>query len=96
LSIAEAALYDAIAQNDATVMEMGDDTLKHIAIDLVWAIRSSVTIDWNLKESVRAQMRTKIKRLLAKDKYPPDQEAKAMELVLEQAELIAGNDVQAG
>jgi len=95
LSVAETALYDAIVQNDAAVLQMGDDTLKHIAIDLVYAVRSSVTIDWAVKESVRASMRTKIKRLLAKYKYPPDKEAKAVELVLEQAELIAGTDDQA-
>jgi type I restriction enzyme R subunit len=89
LSVAEAALYDAIVQNDAAVLQMGDDTLKHIAIDLVYAVRTSVSIDWNLKESVRAKMRAKIKRLLAKYHYPPDLEAKAVELVLEQAELLA-------
>lgn len=89
LSVAEAALYDAIVQNDAAVLEMGDDTLKHIAIDLVYAVRMSVTIDWNLKESVRARMRARIKRLLARYKYPPDKEAKAVERVLEQAELLA-------
>lgn len=92
LSVAEAALYDAIVQNDAAVLEMGDETLKRIAVDLVVAVRSSVTIDWNLKESVRAKMRTKIKRLLAKYKYPPDMEATAVELVLEQAELLAGTE----
>ncbi|MCL2315578.1 MAG: DUF3387 domain-containing protein, partial [Actinomycetia bacterium] len=51
--------------------------------------RMSVTIDWNLKESVRARMRARIKRLLARYKYPPDKEAKAVERVLEQAELLA-------
>ncbi|MDR0285067.1 MAG: type I restriction endonuclease subunit R, partial [Propionibacteriaceae bacterium] len=94
LSVAEAALYDAIVQNDAAVLELGDDTLKRIAVDLVYAVRSSVAIDWNLKESVRATMRTKIKRLLAKYKYPPDKEAKAVELVLEQAELLASDETR--
>jgi type I restriction enzyme R subunit len=68
---------------------MGDDTLKKIAVDLVFAVQQSVTIDWNLKESVRATMRAKIRRLLAKYDYPPDQEERAVELVLEQAELFA-------
>ena len=54
------ALYDAIAQNESAVLELGDETLKKIAIELVGAVRSSVTIDWNLKESVRAAMRAKI------------------------------------
>jgi len=89
LSVAEAALYDAIVQNDAAVLQMGDATLKRIAVDLVWAVQQSVTIDWSVKESVRAAMRAKIRRLLAKYDYPPDQEDKAIELVLEQAELFA-------
>lgn len=89
LSAAEVALYDAIAQNDAAVMHMGDETLKKIAVDLVWAVRTSVVIDWDQKESVRAAMRSKVRRLLAKYDYPPDAEKKAIELVLEQAELFA-------
>jgi len=89
LSVAEAALYDAIVQNDAAVLQMGDATLKRIAVDLVWAVQQSVTIDWSVKESVRAAMRAKIRRLLAKYDYPPDQEDKAVELILEQAELFA-------
>lgn len=93
LSAAEVALYDAIAQNDAAVLEMGDATLKKIAVDLVWAVRTSVVIDWDQKESVRASMRSKVRRLLAKYDYPPDAEAKAIELVLEQAELFAKGEV---
>lgn len=89
LSVAEAAFYDAIVQNEAAVMQMGDDTLKRMAAELVTSIRQSATIDWNLKESVRATMRTKVRRLLAKYDYPPDLEDKAVELVLEQAELFA-------
>lgn len=87
----EIAFYDAIVQNDAAVLQMGDATLKKIAHELVEAVRSSATIDWNLKESVRATMRTKIRRLLAKYDYPPDREDKAVELVLQQAELFAGS-----
>lgn len=90
LSFAEVALYDAITQNGAAVLEVGDETLKKIAVELVWAVRSSVVIDWDQKESVRAAMRSKIRRLLAKYDYPPDEEAKAIELVLEQAEVFAG------
>ena len=91
LSVAEAALYDAIVQNDAAVLQMGDATLKKIAVDLVWAVQQSVTIDWSVKESVRAAMRAKVRRLLAKYDYPPDQEEKAVELILEQAELFAAH-----
>ncbi|PXA76835.1 type I restriction endonuclease subunit R [Auritidibacter sp. NML100628] len=92
LSVAEVAFYDAIAQNDAAVLQMGDDTLKQIAIDLVQAVRNSVVIDWEHKESVRAAMRSKVRRLLAKYDYPPDAEAKAIELVLEQAQVLASQE----
>lgn len=85
----EVAFYDAVAQNESAVLELGDDTLKAIARDLVKAVRESATIDWNLKDSVRAAMRSKVRRLLAKYDYPPDAEEKAVELVLEQAELFA-------
>ena len=89
LSDAEVAFYDAVVQNDAAVMELGDDTLKKIARGLVTAVQESATIDWNLKESVRAAMRAKVRRLLAKFDYPPDKEARAVDLVIEQAELFA-------
>jgi type I restriction enzyme, R subunit len=89
LSESEAAFYDAIVQHEAAVLAMGDDTLKQIATELVSAVQSSVSIDWTLKSSVRATMRAKIRRLLAKYDYPPDYEEKAIELVLEQAELFA-------
>lgn len=89
LSVAEAAFYDAIVQNDSAILQMGDDVLKRIAVDLVAAVQASATIDWSLKESVRAAMRSKVRRLLAKYDYPPDHEEKAVELVLQQAELFA-------
>lgn len=91
LSSAEVALYDAIAQNDSAVLEMGDETLKKIAVDVVWAVRNSVVIDWDQKESVRASMRSSVRRILAKYDYPPDAEDEAVNLVLEQAELYAGS-----
>jgi len=71
------------------VLEMGDAVLKQIAVDCVWAVRSSATIDWSRKESVRASMRAKVGRLLAKYDYPPDHEGRAVDLVLEQAGLFA-------
>jgi len=89
LSDDEVAFYDAVAQSESAVEELGDDTLKAIARELVNAVRESATIDWNLKDSVRAAMRSKVRRLLAKYDYPPDAEEKAVELVLEQAELFA-------
>jgi len=85
----EIAFYDAIATNDAAVLELGDETLKTIARELVTAVRASATIDWNLKDSVRAAMRARVRRLLAKYDYPPHAEEAAVELVIEQAELFA-------
>ncbi|MBD2762258.1 type I restriction endonuclease subunit R [Kocuria sp. cx-116] len=96
LSAAEVALYDAIAQNDSAVLEMGDETLKKIAVDVVWAVRNSVVIDWGQKESVRASMRSSVRRILAKYDYPPDAEDKAVNLVLEQAELFAKDEPNVG
>ncbi len=91
LAIDEVAFYDAIATNDSAVLDLGDKILKKIARELVTAVRASATIDWNLKDSVRAAMRAKVRRLLAKYGYPPDAEEKAVELVLEQAQLFAAN-----
>ena len=88
------SIYDAIMQNDSAVLEMGDETLKKIARELVKAVRSSATIDWNLKDSVRAAMRAKVRRLLARYDYPPDREEKAVELVLQQAELFATSNAE--
>jgi type I restriction enzyme R subunit len=89
LEPAEVAFYDAVVQNDSAILELGDDVLKEIAQALVKTVRESTSIDWNLKESVRAAMRSKVRRLLARYDYPPDKEDRAVELVLEQAELFA-------
>ena len=89
LSGAEIALYDAIIKNDSAILELGDETLKTIARELVTTIQKSTTIDWTFKESVRARMRSRIKRLLAKYKYPPDKQEEAVRLVIEQAEHLA-------
>jgi type I restriction enzyme, R subunit len=62
--------------------------LRLIAQDLVRAVRNNVTIDWTVRENVRAQMRVMIKRILRKYGYPPDKQARATELVLEQAEVL--------
>jgi len=88
----EIAFYDAVAANDSAVLELGDQKLVAIARDLVRAVRESATIDWAVKDSVRAAMRSKIRRLLAIHGYPPDMEDAAVELVLEQAEVYAGNE----
>ena len=87
----EIAFYDALGTNDSAVMELGDDVLKAIARDLVKAVRNSVTIDWTVKESVRAKIRTMVKRILRKHGYPPDKQEQATNTVLEQAELLCGD-----
>ena len=68
---------------------LGDAVLQQIAKELAERIRKSATIDWTLKESVRAQMRAMVRRLLRKYKYPPDQQEAATELIIAQAELFA-------
>ncbi len=89
LSDDEVAFYDAITRNSSAVLELGDDTLKTIAHELVEVVRKNATIDWTLKESVRAGLRAAVKRLLRRYKYPPDQQETAVDLVLEQAEALA-------
>ncbi len=89
LSEAEIAFYDALANNQSAVLELGDETLKKIARELADRIRQSATIDWTIKETVRAEMRAMVRRLLRKYRYPPDQQEQATELVLAQAECLA-------
>jgi len=84
----ELAFYDALADHGNVRDVMGDKILSEIAHDLVDAIRASVAIDWTQKESVRARMRTKIKRLLRKYGYPPDKREDAVTTVIEQAEQV--------
>ncbi|WP_250285315.1 type I restriction endonuclease subunit R [Frankia sp. CiP1_Cm_nod2] len=89
LSTDELAFYDAVAQNASAVRELGDDKLAAIARDLVVQVRKSVTIDWTIREDVRARMRTIIKRLLARHGYPPDAAREAIDLVIAQTETFA-------
>jgi type I restriction enzyme R subunit len=88
LSEDETAFYDALETNDSAVKVLGDDTLKCIARELVATVRKNATIDWTMMESVRAKLRTLVKRILRKYDYPPDREAQAAQLVMEQAELL--------
>ena len=85
----ELAFYDALEVNDSAVKVLGDETLRTIARELADTIRSNVTIDWTLRESVQARLRVMVKRVLKKYGYPPDKQKKATETVLEQASLIA-------
>ncbi len=85
----EVAFYDALANNESAVRELGDSTLKKMAQELVMMLRKNTTIDWTIRESVQAKLRVYIKRLLKKYHYPPDKQEGATRTVLEQAELLA-------
>jgi type I restriction enzyme R subunit len=89
----ELAFYDAVCQNDSAVLELGDEVLKAIARELVTAVRANATVDWDKKEQVRAALRRTVRRLLTKYHYPPDKQEAAVQLVLQQAELLAAGAV---
>ncbi len=91
LSSDELAFYDALETNDSAVQVLGDEKLRIIAIELLETVHDNVTIDWTMKESVRANLRRLVKRILRKYGYPPDKQAKAAETVLEQAEVLCEN-----
>lgn len=84
----ELAFYDALANNEASVRELGDEVLAKIAHELTDSLRQSVTVDWSNRDSVRAKLRLLVKRILRKYKYPPDQQEEAAQLVLAQAETL--------
>lgn len=90
----ELAFYDALAQNQSARDVMGQDQLRELAIVLVARVRQNASIDWNLKESVRARMKVMVKRLLRQYGYPPDMQALAIELVLEQAKVFTEFEVE--
>lgn len=85
----ELAFYDALEVNDSAVKVLGDAALRAIARELVETVRKSVTIDWTVKESVRAKLRVIVKRILRKHGYPPDKQESATNTVLEQAERLS-------
>ncbi len=85
----ELAFYDALETNDSAVKVLGDETLRTIAQELVETVRRNATIDWTVRESVRAGMRNAVRRVLRKHGYPPDKEKKAIDTVIEQAELLS-------
>ena len=85
----ELAFYDALETNDSAVQLLGDETLCVIARELVRTVRANVTIDWTLRENVRANLRRLVKRILRKHGYPPDKHKKAIRTVLEQAEVLS-------
>ena len=89
LSDDELAFYDALGVNDSAVQVLGDETLRGIARELVETVRGNVTIDWTLRENVRAHLRRLVRRVLRKHGYPPDRQESATRTVLEQAEVLS-------
>jgi type I restriction enzyme R subunit len=85
----ELAFYDALESNDSAVKVLGDETLRTIARELTATVRKNVTIDWTLRENVRAQLRVLVKRILRKHGYPPDKQERATQTVLEQTALLS-------
>ncbi|MGH6924115.1 MAG: type I restriction enzyme endonuclease domain-containing protein [Propylenella sp.] len=85
----EVAFYDALETNDSAVKVLGDEALRTIARELVATVRANVTIDWTVRENVRAQLRVLVKRILRKYGYPPDKQEKATLTVLAQAEVLS-------
>ena len=85
----EEAFYDALAERPEVLLTMGDATLKKLATELTEKLRSSTTVDWQVRDSVRASMRLLIRRLLRKYKYPPEGQEEAIGTVLKQAEALA-------
>lgn len=90
LSEDELAFYDALETNDSAVAVLGDEKLRFIARELVETVRKNVTIDWTIRENVRAQLRVYVKCILRKHGYPPDMQERATQTVLEQAEVLSG------
>jgi type I restriction enzyme R subunit len=85
----ELAFYDALEVNDSAVSILGDDQLRDIARELVRQVKANTTIDWNLKDSIRARLRTIVKRVLRKYGYPPDKQEQATTTIIRQAEMFA-------
>ena len=89
LSTYEYAFYTAVANNESAKELMGKDKLRELAVVLTETIRKNASIDWTIKENVRAKMKVAVKRLLRRYGYPPDMQMLATETVLKQAEKIA-------
>lgn len=87
----EVAFYDALATHETAEQVLGDDILRAIAHELTKSIKDNMSIDWNLRASARAKMRITVRRLLKQYGYPPDLQKMAVETVVKQAELMAGN-----
>ncbi|MDD4868749.1 MAG: DUF3387 domain-containing protein [Mycobacterium sp.] len=89
LSHDELAFYDAVAQNESAVQLQGEEVLAQIARELVGVMQRDTKTDWTVRDDVRAKLRSSIKRLLVKYRYPPDKQPEAIKLVIEQMEALA-------
>ena len=88
LSPQEEAFYDALADNESAVRAMGDPKLRIVAQELVTAMRKNTSVDWTIRDSVRARIRVVVKKILRQHGFPPDLQDAAVKLVLEQAETL--------
>ena len=79
----------SFSQNESAVELQGEEVLATIARDLVDVMRRDIKTDWTVRDDVRAKLRSSIKRLLVKHRYPPDQQPEAIRLVIEQMESLA-------
>lgn len=87
----EIAFYDALANNESAVRDLGDKVLKQIAVEITDKLRKSTTVDWQVRDSVRARLKILVRRTLQRWKYPPDKAAEAVELILKQAETLSNS-----
>ncbi|MEC9413088.1 MAG: type I restriction endonuclease subunit R [Pseudomonadota bacterium] len=87
----EIAFYDALANNESAVRELGDEILKKIAVEITDKLRKSTTVDWQVRDSVRAKLKILVRRTLQRYKYPPDKSAEAVEMILKQAETLSNS-----
>lgn len=94
LSNFEYAFYTAVANNESAKELMSKDVLRELAVVLTEKVRENASIDWTIKESVRAKLKVIVKRTLRQFGYPPDMQALATETVLKQAEMIANELVK--
>jgi type I site-specific restriction-modification system R (restriction) subunit/very-short-patch-repair endonuclease len=91
MTVDEVAFYDALAENKSAVDVLGEENLRALALEVADKVRANATIDWTIRESARAKLMVLVRRTLNKYGYPPDKQEKAIETVLQQAELLADN-----
>jgi type I restriction enzyme R subunit len=85
----EVAFYRALIQNESAVKELGDNNLRELAKHVTAQLKKSTTVDWQVRDSVRAKLRNLVRRALRKWRYPPDRADEAVELCLKQAEALS-------